>query len=161
MTKNLGLRAWFYFRTGWGTYFALLFSALNTLVVTYYLAIENYDFLLVLFPTFLHYVVTAVLVGIPILVIAGYIHFKKSGAFRAEADVAIESNPYFRRTVFNTEALMELSLKLSEILLKISNEQKLSDTEIEEIKKVEQLVKDQIGTREVDFASSSFYNKKD
>jgi len=54
MAKNLPLRAWFYFRTGWGTYFALLFSALNTLVVTYYLAIENYDFLLGTFPTFLH-----------------------------------------------------------------------------------------------------------
>ena len=160
MKKNLGLRAWFYFRTGWGTYFALLFSALNTLVVTYYLAIENYDFLLGTFPTFLHYVVTAVLIGIPILITAGYIHFKKSGAFRAEADIAIESNPYFRRSVFNTEALMEISLKLSEVLIKISNDQELSDAEMEDIKKIEKVVKDQIGTRETDFATSSFYNKK-
>jgi len=160
MAKNLPLRAWFYFRTGWGTYFALLFSALNTLVVTYYLAIEKYDFLLGTFPTFLHYVVTAVLIGIPILITAGYIHYKKSGAFRAEADIAIESNPYFRRSVFNTEVLMELSLKLSEVLIKISNDQKLSDAEMEDIKKIEQLVKDQIGTREIDFATSAFYNKK-
>ncbi len=84
MAKNLPLRAWFYFRTGWGTYFALLFYALNTLVVTYYLAIENYGSLNVIFPTFLHYVVTAVLIGIPILITAGYIHFKKSGAFRVQ-----------------------------------------------------------------------------
>ena len=160
MTKNLSLRAWFYFRTGWGTYFALLFSALNTLVVTYYLAIEKYDFLLVIFPTFLHYVMIAVLIGIPVLITAGYIHFKKSGAFRAEADIAIESNPYFRRSIFNTEALMEISLKLSEVLLKISNNQKLSDTEIEEIKKIEQIVKDQIATREIDFSTSAFNNKK-
>ena len=157
MAKNLPLRAWFYFRTGWGTYFALIFSALNTLVVTYYLAIEKYDFLSGIFPTFLHYLITAVLIGAPVLITAGYIHFKKSGAFRAEADVAIESNPYFRRTVFNSEVLMELSLKLSEVLFKISNNQKLSDTEIEELKKIEQRVKDQIGTREVDFTSSSFY----
>lgn len=160
MRKNLSLRAWFYFRTGWGTYFALIFSAINTLVVTYYLAIEKYDFLVGIFPTFLHYLVTAVLIGIPVLITAGYIHFKKSGAFRAEADISIETNPYFRRSVFNTEALMQISLKLSEILLKLSNNQKLSDTEIEEIKKVEQVVKDQIATREIDFSTSIFNNKK-
>ena len=147
MKKNLGLRAWFYFRTGWGTYFALLFSALNTLVVTYYLAIENYDFLLGTFPTFLHYVVTAVLIGIPILITAGYIHFKKSGAFRAEADIAIESNPYFRRSVFNTEVLMELSLKLSEVLLKISNDQKLSDAEMKDIKKIRSLHRNSVASK--------------
>lgn len=157
MTKNLPLRAWFYFRAGWGTYFALLFSAINTLVVTYYLAIEKFDFLLGVFPTFPHYLITAVLIGVPVLITTGYIHYKKSGAFRAEADVAIESNPYFRRSVFNTEVLMELSLKLSEVLVKISNNQKLSDSEIEDLKKIEQIVKDQIGTRETDFASSSYY----
>lgn len=160
MTKNLPLRAWFYFRTGWGTYFALLFSALNTLVVTYYLAIENYDFMLGVFPTFLHYVVIAVLIGIPLLITAGYIHFKKSAAFRAEADIYIETNPYFRRFVFNTEALMQISLKLSEVLLKLSTNQKLSDAEMEEIKKIEQVVKDQIATREIDFSTSAFNNKK-
>jgi len=160
MKKNLFLRAWFYFRTGWGTYFALLFSALNTLVVTYYLAIGKYDFLISIFPTFLHYVIFAVLIGIPILITAGYIHFKKSGAFRAEADISIETNPYFRRSVFNTEVLMELSLKLSQILLKMSSQEKLSDVEIEDIRKIEQLVKDQIGTREIDFKTSPFYNKK-
>ena len=41
MAKNLGFRGWFYFRTGWSTYFAFIFAAINTLTVTYYLAIEQ------------------------------------------------------------------------------------------------------------------------
>ena len=40
-----GFRAWYYFRMGWGYYFAFLFAAINTLTVTYFLAIEEYPFL--------------------------------------------------------------------------------------------------------------------
>ena len=43
LKKNIGFRFWFYFRSGWSTYFAFLLAALNTLTVTYYLAIENLD----------------------------------------------------------------------------------------------------------------------
>ena len=41
MKSNLAFRAWFYFRQGWSTYFAFIFAAINTLTVTYYLAIEK------------------------------------------------------------------------------------------------------------------------
>ena len=41
MRENAGFRAWFYFRQGWTTYFAFIFAAINTMVVTYYLAVEN------------------------------------------------------------------------------------------------------------------------
>ena len=37
---------------GWGTYFAFIFAAINTLTVTYYLAIENYPVLKAIFPSF-------------------------------------------------------------------------------------------------------------
>ena len=43
--KKLGFRAWFYLRTGYAQYFAFIFAAINTLTVTYFLAIENYPFL--------------------------------------------------------------------------------------------------------------------
>ena len=32
--NNLGFRSWYYFRTGWSTYFAFILAALNTLTVT-------------------------------------------------------------------------------------------------------------------------------
>ncbi|SVE64402.1 uncharacterized protein METZ01_LOCUS517256, partial [marine metagenome] len=42
MTKNTGFRGWYYFRIGYSSYFAFIFAAINTLTVTYFLAIENY-----------------------------------------------------------------------------------------------------------------------
>ena len=54
MGKNLGFRAWFYFRNGWSMYFAFMFAAINTLTVTYFLAIERVPFLTTIFPSFIH-----------------------------------------------------------------------------------------------------------
>ena len=50
MGKNIGFRSWFYFRTGWSMYFAFILSAVNTLTVTYYLAVEKVPFLVEIFP---------------------------------------------------------------------------------------------------------------
>ena len=119
---------------GWATYFAFIFAAINTLVVTYYLAIERMPFLKEVFPTFAHYVVLGLLVGIPLLTIIGYIHFKRSRAFRSEADIGIEVNPHLRRILQNTEAMLESQLKVNELILKLSKNEKLSEEELSEIK---------------------------
>jgi len=60
LKKTLPFRAWFYFRMGWSAYFAFIMAAVNVLTVTYFLAIENYPSLQVVFPTFVHYIATAV-----------------------------------------------------------------------------------------------------
>jgi len=57
MKQSMFFRLWYYFRNGWSTYFAFIFAAINTLTVTYFLAIEEYPFLYDLFPTFVHYIV--------------------------------------------------------------------------------------------------------
>ena len=106
MKKNLGYRGWFYFRMGWATYFAFMLAAVNSLVVTYYLAIENYPILKEIFPTFGSYVVIIIIIGIPLLTSIGYVHYKKSGSYKAEADVHIESNPHMYRMLKNSEKLM-------------------------------------------------------
>ena len=56
MGKPKGFRGWYYFRMGWSTYFAFIFAAVNTLTVTYYLAIEKVPTLMSIFPTFIQYV---------------------------------------------------------------------------------------------------------
>ena len=142
MRRNLAFRAWFYFRNGWSTYFAFIFAAINTLTVTYFLAIEKYPTLNAVFPTFIHYVIIIVVIGIPILVIIGYIHFKRSSAFRSEADINVESNPYFRRILLNTELMVPFHLKMTELLLKLSQNEKLEKSEIEEIKKLQDELKE-------------------
>jgi len=147
--KNLGFRGWFYFRTGWATYFAFIVAAINALTVTFFLAIENYPSLSVIFPTFFHYIVIVVGIGVPILVLVGYVHFKKSKAFRAEADVLIETNPHIRRILQNTEVLLPSYLKLTEIIVKLSENKKLTDEELKEVSKLQNQLSNHIDKRVV------------
>ena len=149
MEKNLGFRGWFYFRTGWSTYFAFIVAAINTLTVTFFLAIDKYPSLSVIFPTFFHYIVIVVCIGVPILVLVGYVHFKRSKSFRAEADVLIETNPHIRRILQNTEVLLPSYLKLIELVVKLSENKKLTDKELEEVSKLQQKLNEHIDKREI------------
>ena len=133
MSQNLLFRSWFYFRTGWQTYFAFILAAINTLTVTYFLAIENYPSLQTVFPSFEIYILITVSIGIPLLVFIGYVHFKRSRSFKSEADVLIESNPYQRRNTVNSEIILRLNLQLMSTLLKVAKKEDLSEEEIEEI----------------------------
>ena len=150
MKTNFVFRAWFYFRQGFATYLAFILSAINTLTVTYYLAIEKAQFLQIFFPSFLHYVIIITVIGIPALISIGYIHFKKSGAIRAEADIGFEVNPHMYRILANTEAIMPLYLKMSQILLRFSKNEKLSDDEINEISELQKNLSEHIKNTTLD-----------
>jgi len=154
MEKHLGFRAWFYFRNGWSLYFAFIFAAINTLTVTYYLAIERIPSLQMIFPSFLHYVVIVTLVGVPLLIFIGYAHYKKTAAFRSEVDISMETNPYQRRMVVNTEAILRLNLKLLDVILKSSAVDKDSKEDLENIfvlqNEISQLIKNRTFTNEKD-----------
>ena len=149
MEKNLGFRGWFYFRTGWATYFAFIVAAINALTVTFFLAIENYPSLNVIFPTFFHYIVIVVGVGVPVLILVGYVHFKKSKSFRAEQDILIETSPHIRRILQNTEVLLPSYLKLTELMIKLSENKKLTDKELEEVSKLQKQLTEHIDKREI------------
>ena len=136
MKQNLLFRSWFYFRTGWQTYFAFILAAINTLTVTYFLAIDNYPSLKTIFPSFEIYILIVVSIGIPLLIIIGYVHFKRSQSFKSEADFLIESNPYQRRNTVNSELLVRMNLELMTILLKVAKKEDLSDDEIKKITKL-------------------------
>ena len=131
--KNIGFRSWYYFRTGWATYFAFILAAINTLTVTYFLAIDNYPVLKAVFPSFEQYIVIIVSIGIPLLVLIGFVHFKRTQAFKSEVDVLIESNPYQRRNTVNGEVNLRLNLKILAMMLKISKKESFSESEIQEI----------------------------
>jgi hypothetical protein len=139
---------------GWSTYFAFIFAAINTLTVTYYLAIENYPVLKSIFPSFEIYIIVVVFVGLPLLTLIGYAHFKRTQARRSEVDIAYETNPYQARTLVNTEIVLKLNLKLTDIIIKFSKNEKIPDEDYEEIKKLQETLTDFIDTR-------SFKNKND
>ena len=134
---------------GGATYFAFIVAAINALTVTFFLAIESYPSLSVIFPTFFHYIVIVVGIGVPILVLVGYVHFKKSKSFRAEADVLIETNPHIRRILQNTEVLLPSYLKLTEIIVKLSENKKLTDEELKEVSKLQNQLSNHIDKRVV------------
>ena len=133
VTQHKGFRAWFYFRSGWSLYFAFILAAINTLTVTYYLAVEKYPDLNWMFPTFLHYIVVVCGLGVPLLVIVGYVHYKRTAARKAEVDISYETDAYKARTLVNTEIAITLNMKLLDIITKISKNQELSDEDYQEL----------------------------
>ena len=130
MKTPLPFRSWFYFRQGWSVYFAFIFAAINTLVVTYFLAIDNYPILKEIFPTFETYLIIIITIGVPLLVFVGWIHYKRTHAYRAEATVMVESNPFTSRLLVNSDLTLKLNTKLMELILKIAEGEKISKEEI-------------------------------
>ena len=149
MSRNIGFRGWFYFRQGWSVYFAFIFAAVNTLTVTYFLAIENYPVLKEIFPSFFHYIVIVVTIGIPCLVLIGYAHFKRTASFKAEADITIEANPHLRRILQNTEVLLPSYLALLELVVKLSKNEKLSEDDMNQISNLKNKLDEHIKERKV------------
>ena len=143
MAKNKGFRAWYYFRNGWSMYFALAFAAINTLVVTYYLAIEKAPILKELFPSFLHYLLIVIAVGVPLLILVGYVHYKKTSAFSNEVVVNFESNPFQRRVLINTEINLQINIKLLELISKLNDNESTENNSLETeklLKEVKQFI---------------------
>ena len=158
--KNIGYRAWFYFRMGWTTYFAFILAAINTLTVTYFLAIENYPELMAIFPSFEIYIVIITSVGIPTLIFVGYSHYKKTNVFKSEVDILVESNPILRRTTVNADMNLRFSIKLFDLLLKLSKN-KVSEDELNNAKKIQNeiinLIKNRSLSNELDM---NYMNEK-
>ena len=140
MAENPGFRAWFYFRNGWSMYFAFIFAAINTLTVTYFLAIERAPSLQAIFPSFFQYVLIVSLIGAPLLIGIGYAHWKRTKARKAEVDIGFETNPYQRRFIVNTEIILHLNMTLIEMLMRSTSGEKLTENEMKEI----QVYKDDI-----------------
>ena len=110
-------------------------AAINVLTVTYFLAIENYPVLQAIFPTFGHYIAIVVGTGVPLLVLVGYFHYKRSQAYAAEADINIEANPYWYKIPpgWNKEVVFPLYLNMINLMLKMSKNEKLTPDEIEKM----------------------------
>ncbi len=127
MKERVSFRGWYYFRQGWSMYFAFILAALNTLTVTYFLAIEKYPFLNEIFPTFAHYIVILCSIGIPTLIFVGYVHYKRSSAYRSENGILFEANPYIRRNLINSEVSLKINLELLKLLVNISKSEILDE----------------------------------
>jgi hypothetical protein len=97
MTSRLNFlgRMWYYFRVGYGTYLTFILGVANTLVVVWYLAIQNMPAIQSIFGHFVPFAIATVVVGVPLSIVIGWVHLKRSPAFRSEADIGVEANPYY------------------------------------------------------------------
>jgi len=160
MAKHTGFRGWYYFRMGWGTYFAFVFAAINTLTVTYFLAIENYPILKEVFPTFIHYIIIIIMIGIPLLTLIGYVHFKRTPSYQSEASILFESNPFVRRTLINSEFILEINQGLFALLLKMQKGEKINDKVIEQMQKTQAEINKHVENRTIFSKEDSEFLKK-
>ena len=166
MPRNLGFRGWFYFRMGWSTYFAFILAAINTLTVTYFLAVDNYPALKIIFPSFEIYVLIIVSIGVPLLIFIGYSHYKKTKAFRSEVDVLVETNPLMRRNVVNTDIILRLNTNLIALILKLSKNAS-NEEELKNVEKIQEEIIELIKNRslfnnlDIDYVNENIRKKSD
>jgi len=160
MPKSTGFRGWYYFRMGWSTYFAFIFAAINTLTVTYFLAIENYPILKEVFPTFTIYIIIIAGIGIPLLTFVGYVHFKRTPSYRSESAINYESNPFGRRLFVNSEFILEINQKLITLLLKMQKGEKIDDETLEQMQKTQVEISKHVENRTVFGEEDVDYLKK-
>lgn len=92
--REIIMRAWLYFRTGYGLYFSLFLGILSSAVTVYYLMIESVPALKTIFPSFEIFLIIGGFVGLPIITIWGWVHYKRIQAFGIEQRVMAESSPY-------------------------------------------------------------------
>jgi len=164
--SSTGFRGWFYFRMGWSTYFAFILAAINTLTVTYFLAVDNYPALKIIFPSFEIYVLIIISIGVPLLIFIGYSHYKKTKAFRSEVDVLVETNPLMRRNVVNTDIILRLNTNLIALILKLSKNAS-NEEELKNVEKIQEEIIELIKNRslfnnlDIDYVNENIRKKSD
>ena len=112
---------------------------INTVTITYFLAIERAPFLEAIFPTFFHYALAAVAVAVPVLILTGFVHYKKIPGYKSDVEIHMESNPFVYKLPpgWQLNVVMPYFRLQSEILLKLSKSEKLTEEELNKMKKLQ------------------------
>ena len=136
---NDGFRIFFYFRTGYATYFAMFVGLINILTSTYFLVLNKTPSLLAFFPTFEIYFITVIIIGFPIVILAGWIHLKRIGTFSAEQNVSAEIQPFNYKPLpgFSELVIFPTYHEIIKLLIKKINNEKLSENENQRLNELE------------------------
>ena len=135
-------RVWYYLRQGYGLYLVFIIAVGNMMVTTYYLAIQNIPTLKEAFPSFSQWMIFIVLIGLPLSITLGYWHVKRSGAQRSQMQVEGEINPFFYKLPpgWWKEVFAPLFVEFLKLNVKILQNEKLTEEEIEKIKELEKKI---------------------
>jgi hypothetical protein len=134
-------RVWFYFRIGYATYLTFILGYVSTLITVYYLAIKSIPDLLSIFPHFVPFAILATVIGGPLSVGVGWMHYKRSSAFTSEVDIQYEANPYYFKLPpgYNLEVLGPLYLEILVLLKRlVAAQEMLNEQDKAQIEKLEE-----------------------
>lgn len=157
MKASLPFRAWFYLRTGYAVYLSFILAAVNVIVTVYYLAIENNQTLKLIFPDFSYWAVTIVVIGVPAAVFIGWLHLKRSPAYRSELDVSVEANPYYYKLPpgYWRDALVPVLLETMKLNIKLLKKESLTDGEIDSLQGLQEKLQHLIDGGRIDSKSKN------
>jgi len=124
-------RAWFYFRQGYNLYLAFLIGFASNIIVLFRLGVEPNKTLLDIFPSLGIFTAVGLLVAIPVGILAGLYHMRRTAAFAADAAVQTESNPYMYKAIpgKEREVFIPIWILTLRALSKVLDQQKTITTE--------------------------------
>jgi len=88
---DLVFRAWYYFRIGYTQYLSFFVGFLTFVAVLW---TERLPFLQKLFPNFYLFIMLGISAIVPLSLLIGWFHMKRTPAYPTEAAIGVESNPY-------------------------------------------------------------------
>jgi len=103
------------------------------------LSVDKNQTLDFIFPNFTVYIIISSAVVFPLLILIGFLHYKRSRAFVSDTEIIQESNPYNYKLMpgIHSEALAPLLLELLRLSRKSFSLEKLTNDEILELEKLE------------------------
>lgn len=142
--KTQGFRLFYYFRIGYGSYLAIFIGVANVLTTTYFLAGKKIPWVHQVFPNFESYVAFCIGVGIPIVVIVGWLHYKKIGTYTQEVAISQQYSPYNYKFTpgYNREVFAPAYIAILEMNIKRIKGEKLTQQEIDNITSLEKKLKE-------------------
>ena len=129
---------------GYATYLTFILGYVSTLVTVYYLAIKSMPDILNIFPRFVPFAILATVIGIPLCIGFGWIHYKRSTAFTSEMDIQTEANPYYFKLApgYTLEVMGPLYLEILVLLKRLlAGQEMLNEEDKARIEKLEQKLK--------------------
>jgi len=137
--KKNAFKTFFYFRIGYATYLAFFIGIVNLLTTSYFLAIKKVPDIVNIFPTFEIYVTTIILIGIPLVTLVGWLHFKRVGTYSAESAIGQQAFPFNYRYQpgYNKEVFGPAYLEILKINRKKLTGEKLTEEDLKKIADLE------------------------
>lgn len=132
MKKNILFRLFYYFRVGYGTYLSLPTGLFSFATIVYTLFIERVSYLKALLPhfyTFLFWGVLFILIG---GIFSGWLHFKRTHAYRSETEIAVESNPFIGKLQPGRETIFQpYNILYAKMIQRLADRWGLFENEVE------------------------------